>query len=127
MGASTYLANSVVDHVLKTTAFSQPTNVYASLHSNDPSTSGANELSGGAYARVQHNTWNAASGGSATNSGAITFAQATADWSQATYLGLWDASSAGNFLGGGALDTAKTVLNGDTAEFASGALTVAMT
>ena len=127
MGASTYLANNVVDHVLKTAAFAQPTNVYASLHSADPSLTGASELSGGGYARTLHNTWNAASGGSATNSGAITFPQATANWTQATHFGLWDASTAGNFLGGGALDTAKTVLNGDTAEFASAALTVTMT
>ena len=127
MGASTYLANSVVDHVLKTASFTQPTNVYASLHSADPGTSGASELSGGAYARVVHNSWNAASGGAATNSGAITFPQATADWTQATHFGLWDAATAGNFLGGGALDTPKTVLSGDTAEFASAALTVSMT
>ena len=127
MGASTYLANNVVDHVLKTDAFPQPTNVYASLHSADTGTTGAGELSGGAYARTLHNIWNAASGGAATNSGAITFPQATANWTQATHFGLWDAASAGNFLGGGALDTAKTVLSGDTAEFASAALTVTMT
>lgn len=126
MGASTYLANEVVDHVLKTVAFAQPTNVYASLHSADPGLAGASELSGGGYARALHNTWNAASGGAATNSGAITFAQATANWTQATHFGLWDAVTAGNFLGGGVLDTAKTVLNGDTAEFASAALTVTM-
>lgn len=126
MGASTYLANSVVDHVLKTASFAQPTNIYASLHSADPATTGASELSGGAYARVVHNTWNAASGGSATNSGTISFPQATADWTPTTHFGLWDAATAGNFLGGGALDAAKTVLNGDTAEFASSALTVSM-
>ncbi len=127
MGASTYLANNLLDHVLKTASFPQPTNVYASLHSADPGTTGASELSGGAYARVQHNTWNAAASGSATNSGLITFPTATADWTQATHFGLWDASTAGNFLGGGALDTAKTVQNGDTAEFADQALTATMT
>ena len=56
----------------------------------------------------------------------IAFPQATADWTQATHFGLWDAASAGNFLGGAALDTAKTVLSGDTAEFASQAITVSM-
>ena len=63
----------------------------------------------------------------ATNNGAIAFPQATADWTQATHFGLWDAASAGNFLGGGALTQAKTVLNGDTAEFADQALTASMT
>ena len=126
MGASTYLADNVLDHVLKTAAFAQPTNVYASLHSADPGTTGASELSGSGYARVQHNAWNAAASGSATNNGVIAFAQATADWTQATHFGLWDAVTAGNFLGGAVLDAAKTVLNGDTAEFADQATTASM-
>ncbi len=126
MGASTYLANNVLDHVLKTAAFAQPTTVYASLHSGDPGTTGASELSGGGYARVLHNGWNAAASGSASNNGLIAFPQATADWTQATHFWLWDAASAGNFLGGATLNTAKTVLNGDTAEFATQAITVSM-
>ena len=52
MGASTYLANSVVDHVLKTASFAQPTNIYASLHSADPATTGASGL-----CQISDNGW----------------------------------------------------------------------
>lgn len=47
---------------------------FVSLHSGNPGTTGANELSGGspAYSR-EAVVWSAASGGQATNSGAITF------------------------------------------------------
>ena len=131
MGASDYLANELVDHVLGTGAvFTPPTNIYASLHSDDPGTTAAsasaNELSGGAYTRVQHSAWNAASSGDATNNGVIAFPQATADWLEADHFGLWDAVTVGNFLGGGQLTPAKTVGNGDTAEFADQAMTVSM-
>ena len=47
MGASTYLANKVVDHVLKTASFTQPTNIYASLHSADQSVAQVPDRIGG--------------------------------------------------------------------------------
>lgn len=45
---------------------------YVSLHTASPSTTGANEVSGGGYAR-QACSWNAASGSAKTNSSALTF------------------------------------------------------
>jgi hypothetical protein len=39
-----------------------------------------------------------------------------------THFVIFDASTAGNAIGWGALTTAKPVLNGDTASFAAGAL-----
>jgi hypothetical protein len=45
---------------------------YLSLHTADPGTTGANEVSGGSYAR-QAITWNAASGGEQTSSDGQTF------------------------------------------------------
>ena len=124
MSASDHLANELVDHLLGA-AYTAPS-IYVSLHSGDPGTTGANELSTavGDYDRKLHSSWNAASSGDATNNGATTFTQATADWATATYFGAWDALTAGNFLAGGQLTTAKTVKNGDTAEFATQAITV---
>jgi len=40
-----------------------------------------------------------------------------------THLGLWDASSAGNFLWSGSLAASKTVNSGDTFTFLSGNVT----
>lgn len=71
---------------------------HVSLHSGDPSTTGANELTGGspAYARKAV-TWAAAASGQRANSGAITFDVPAA--TTVLHLGLWDALSAGNFYG----------------------------
>jgi hypothetical protein len=107
--------------------------VYVGLSSTTPTTAGANitEPSTGGYARVATSgaTWNAASAGSTTNASAITFPAATADYlaqANLTYGVLYDASTAGNVLGYGALTVAKNVLNGDTASIAAGTLTITL-
>lgn len=111
--------------------YSQTTK-YIGLSSTTPTEAGGNftEPSGGSYARVSTTSsdWAAATGTApatkATNT-AKTFPTATADWvsgSNLTHFGLFSASSAGTLLAWGALGTAKPVLNGDTASFASGAL-----
>ena len=71
---------------------------HVSLHSGDPSTTGANELTGGspAYARKAI-AWSAAASGQRSNSGAVTFdvpAGATVG-----YVGFWSALTAGTFYG----------------------------
>lgn len=128
-GISTYLGNELLDHVFKVgAAFGQPTNIAISLHTGDPGLTGANEHGAtAAYARVVMNVWDVAASRATQNTNAITFAQATANYSaQITHFGLWDAASAGNFLGGAALTTARTILSGDTPQFAAGALDVTM-
>ncbi len=70
---------------------------FASLHSGDPSTTGANELTGGtpAYARKAI-TYAAASAGQRSNSAAITF---DVPATTVTHVGLWSAVTAGTFYG----------------------------
>jgi hypothetical protein len=70
---------------------------FASLHSGDPSTTGANELTGGspAYARKAI-TYAAASGGQRSNSAAILF---DVPATTVTHVGLWSAVTAGTFYG----------------------------
>lgn len=71
---------------------------FASLHSGDPSTTGANELTGGspAYARKAI-TYAAASGGTRANSAALTFDIPAA--TTVTHVGFWSAVTAGTFYG----------------------------
>ncbi|MEV6773896.1 hypothetical protein AB0N05_35200 [Nocardia sp. NPDC051030] len=70
-------------------------NTYVSIHTNDPSTTGANEASGGspAYARVA-TTWGAAA------NGAVTGSQVTINLPAGTYTyaGLWTAATGGTFI-----------------------------
>ena len=121
MPLSTYAGNAVLNALLNNTALQKVP--YASLHSGDPGLTGASELSGSSYARVAA-TFSAPDGdGDTSNSGVITFATASGNWSASTYFGLWDQLAAGgNFLGGAALTTARTVLSGQYAEFAAAAL-----
>jgi hypothetical protein len=83
--------------------------LYLSIHTGDPSTSGANEASGGSYAR-QSLSWASATGGSKSA------AQASFTPPAATYAygGYWSASTGGTFLGSFAFAASKTIASGDT-------------
>lgn len=71
---------------------------YVSLHDDDPSTDGSNEISGGspAYARKAH-TWNAASSGALDNSNAPEFDVPAG--TTVKFVGLWSADTGGTFYG----------------------------
>jgi hypothetical protein len=103
-GLTDYAARKVLELLAGKTAFALPT-VYVALFTavgSDDGT-GFTEVSGGAYARVATAgaTWNAASGSAPaqiSNSAAVTFPLATADWGTAIAFGLYDAASGGNLL-----------------------------
>lgn len=126
--ASDYLENRVLDHVLKNTAYTQPTNLYIGLWTADnglESGTLTSEVSGGSYAR-QLVTFGAASGGSASNSATVTFPAATANWGTITHVAVMDAVTAGNVLFHGAVTTSKTIESGDTFQISSGNLTISL-
>jgi hypothetical protein len=115
--ASTTAANQALDGLA---AAGTPTNLmaYVALHTASPSTTGANEnASTGSYAR-QACSWNAASGGSKTNSSALTFN--TAGTVAVTHFGTFSASTSGTYGIGGALASSVTA---STITIAAGALT----
>lgn len=70
-------------------------------------------------------TWNAASGGVVTNSGALTWTN-IAGSQDATHFSAWSASTAGTFGFSGTI-TANPYTAGDTYTVAIGALTVSVT
>jgi hypothetical protein len=71
---------------------------YASLHSDDPSTTGANEISGGtpAYARKAI-TWDAATAASKAQNGSCVFDVPPS--TAVKYVGLWSAATSGTYYG----------------------------
>lgn len=131
--ASNYLENKVLDHVLKNTAYSQPSNLYVGLFLNTSGNAAANleagtltdEVSGGSYAR-QSAAFSAASGGSASTSATITFPAATANWGTITHVAVLDALTSGNVLFWGAVTTSKTIETGDTFQITNGNLTISL-
>lgn len=99
-GASNYLANILLDFAFRNQTFAQP-NIHVALCTatiGDSDTGSTITEPGGNYARVDFNSWNAASGGQADNSADITFPTPSVDWSTVTYSALLDAATAGNLL-----------------------------
>lgn len=107
MGVSTARANAILDDLFNNGGG----DIYISLHTGDPGTTGANEVTGGSYARQQV-PFNAAASKSAVNTSAINFTLMPT--ATVTHIGVWDASSGGNFECGGALSTSITKSAGQT-------------
>lgn len=89
-------------------------NKWASLHTADPGKTGASEASGSPYARQAASSYTTVDdSGSAKrvrNTATISFQVPAATY---THIGLWDAASGGNFLGGGALSSPAVMAQGD--------------
>jgi len=120
-----------LDHVFKTGEYSQPTHLFIALckstiEDDDTGSTLPSEVSGGSYTRVTCDTWDASSSGATENTGAITFAQATADWGTVTDFAIVDASSDGNVIAYGKLTSSKQVDSGDTISFEAGAIDITL-
>jgi hypothetical protein len=102
---STYFSASGEDDAL-----SGITANWISLHSASPGTTGANEIAGGAYARVQ-TTWGVPSGGAMTGSQESINVPAS---TSVAYWGYWTASSGGTYKGGGPLPSSETYTGAGT-------------
>lgn len=129
---STYLANAVLDHVFLNDAYTPETHIYVALSTEtifDSDTgSTITEPDDAAYARIQMDTWNTASGGASSNDGVIAFPKPTESWGIITYVALIAALTAGNVLLFGALTTPQEVNAGDDpVEFADKALDITLT
>lgn len=126
MDKTDFLEDTVLNHVLRNTAYTPSTTIEIALFTTLPGedATGGVEVTGGSYAR-QTVTFAAPSSGTVANSGAVTFPQATAAWGTIVGIGLYeDVGAGGNLLYFGALATSKTVDIGDQLSFANSALTV---
>ena len=122
---SNYLENALINATLRNTSYTSPASVYLALYTDDPTDADAGtEISGNAYER-QAITFGAPSDGVSTNSAAIEFPQATGSWGTVAYIGIRDASTAGNLLFHTPLDTSKAIATGDVFRVAIGSLSVA--
>lgn len=129
MAKSNYLENKVIDHFLGTSSTSAPSNVYLALFTSNPTDAGSGtELTIGSngYTRKVI-AFNAASSGSATNSGTVTFTSSGGNWGTITHFGIFDASTSGNLLYHGVLADDKLIENGDSLVVAATAITITET
>lgn len=105
---SDFLENELLDHVLKTGAYSVPTDIYVALSTADPldSSTGIAEPGNG-YARVVMNDWDASTSRATENTNQITFPQSTGDWGTISHWAIYDTLSSGNFLAHGDFTVSK--------------------
>jgi hypothetical protein len=123
---SNYLENALINATLRNTSYTSPATVYLALYTSDPTDADTGtEVSGGSYAR-QSITFGSPSNGASTNTAAIEFPQATGSWGTVAYIGIRDASTAGNLLYHTALDASKTIATGDVFRVAIGSLSVTL-
>lgn len=94
MAHSVAFRNAAVNAVAQNSGYD-----WFSLHTADPGTTGANEVVGGNYARVQA-TFPAAASGASTTAGATHNVPAG---TTVTHFGRWSAETAGQFYTGGPL------------------------
>ena len=139
MSLSNYAEIKVLDHLFRDGEASYtPGAQYVSLHTGAPgeANDGANEVSTSpdyAYARVQINNgsgtnkWAAAAAGAISTDTDVQFVPASGgNWGTVTYIGIYDAATAGNLIAWGQLGTAKTITDGDTFVISAGNLTVTL-
>jgi hypothetical protein len=123
---SNYLENALINGTLRATTYTAPTTVYVGLYTSDPTDANTGtEVTGGSYVRTAV-TFGAPSNGVTTNSAAVEFPQATADWGVVGWIGILDASTSGNLLYHSPLDVAKTISSGDVLRISIGALSVTL-
>ena len=113
MSFSNYLETKVLDHVFGATAYTAPSTLYLALFTavSDGEAGTVTEVSGGAYERqtVAFTT----SGNTTSNTGAVEYPTATANYGTVTHVGIYDASSSGNLMAYASLSSSKTIETGD--------------
>jgi hypothetical protein len=119
---SDYAENLLLNWMMTSGSATRPTAWYVALYTAAPNDAGGGtEVSGSGYSR-QSVAFNTASGtgGTTSNSGAVTFTASGGSFGTITHIGIFDASSAGNLLWHGALTASKTIADGDSLQFAAG-------
>ena len=121
---SDHAENLILNFLMTSGTATRPTAWYVSLYTVAPTDAGGGtEVSGNGYSR-QTVAWGTATGtgGTTDNTGTVSFTATGGNFGTIVAIGIHDASSGGNLLWHGALSANKTVNDGDTLEFAAGAI-----
>jgi hypothetical protein len=130
MAMTTFLSNELLDHTLRNAAYTSPTTVHLALFTAAPTdayTSGSpdgTEVSTGGYARATI-AFDAGASRATANTDLESFTASGANYGTVVAIGIFDASTNGNLLWWADLDTNRVVNDGDTLEFAAGAIDLA--
>lgn len=117
-GFSDYIEPFVLDAVFNDAAGSVPSipNIYVKLHLGDPGESGT--ANPAVETTRQAVTFNAASGGSVTSSGTVSWTNVSTT-ETVSYVSFWDNLTAGNCIGTAQLNVAAALQAGDNLDLTS--------
>lgn len=124
VGLASGVANSILDALCRSVAWTEPADFYVKLHTGDPGAAGASNAAG--ETTRQQAVFSAASGGAITTSGAVTWTNVSTS-EMYSHVSFWSASAAGTFLGSDALNEPKAVVAGDDFTIAAGDLDLDLT
>lgn len=125
MAKSNYLKAALLNHVFRNTTYTSPSAVYLALFTVAPTDAGGGtEVTGGAYIRkaVTFEDATTTPPVQISNTVAVDFGTATADWGTVVAFAAFDAVTDGNMLYWTSLTVPRTVSLGDEAVFAVGQL-----
>jgi len=121
---SDYLENAVLNHVLRGEAYTPPTDIYVSLHTEPVGDDGSGaEVSGASYER-KIASWTEATESTSDNEAALIWVNMPATTVQS--VGIWDDESAGNLLFHGLLIEPRPLSAGDPFTFNIGDLDITL-
>lgn len=123
VGINAAVANSILNALCRSTAWTEPDEVWVKLHVGDPGSAGASNAAT-ETTRKQATFGTNASGGAISNTAALTWTNVSGS-EDYTHFSTWDASTAGTFLFSGTV-TANAVTAADTFTIAIGDLDVAL-
>lgn len=113
-----YTKDAIGNAVLGNASFTSPSNVYLALFDKD-----GNEISAAGYSRVDvTGSFSNFADGDASNTAAVNFPKADADWGTVVSAGIYDASAGGNLMMKGRCKEYQTVYTGDRIQFQPGSI-----
>lgn len=123
---SNYLSSQILNWIKGTAFATEPASVYVALYSSDPGDDGTGGTDVTATIRAAGRvavTFGTIASKAMSNDAIVDFGAADAGAS-VTHFGIWTDASAGNFIGGSAVDTPRTVLTADPVSFPIGTLSI---
>jgi len=125
MSFSNTFETRVLTWVFTTDAATRPTEWHVGLFTSNPGEDGSGtEVATGAYAR--QSAAFTVTGNTASNSAALEYPTATADYGTVTHIGVFDASTGGNLISYAPLNTSKTIATGDVLRIPAGDLDITL-
>jgi len=130
MSFSSNLKAKVLQHFFGGVPQTAPPALYAALYVSDPTESDiGTEVKGSGYARQQITFGAVSTSGTksvVSNTGVITFPQASGSWGIITHVGIRDAATGGNLLSYTPLSVSQSIESGDQVELPAGTIMVTL-